>query len=74
MASLGFNFDSNNYEPAFARASGYKLPLGINKVKIVDCKSASADGKLTVSINIEKQVTGVRQAFRKHLSHCVKVT
>ena len=55
MASLGFNFDSNNYEPAFAGSSGSKLPLGINKVKIVDCKSESVDGKLTVSINIENQ-------------------
>ena len=54
MASLGFNFDSNNFEPAFAGA-GSKLPLGINKVKIVDCKSESGDGKLTVSINIENQ-------------------
>ena len=55
MASLGFNFDSNNFEPAFARASGSKLPLGINKVKIVDCKSTNENGKLTVSINIENQ-------------------
>ena len=55
MASLGFNFDSNNFEPAFAGASGSKLPLGINKVKIVDCKADSNDGKLTVSINIENQ-------------------
>ena len=55
MASLGFNFDSSNYEPAFARASGSKLPLGINKVKIVDCKATNEDGKLTVSINIENQ-------------------
>ena len=54
MASLGFNFDSSNYEPAFAGA-GSKLPLGINKVKIVDCKSTNVNGKLTVSINIEKQ-------------------
>ena len=54
MASLGFNFDSNNFEPAFASASS-KLPLGINKVKIVDCKSTNEDGKLTVSINIENQ-------------------
>lgn len=55
MASLGFNFDSSNYEPAFAGESGSKLPLGINKVKIVDCKSTNEDGKLTVSINIENQ-------------------
>ena len=55
MASLGFNFDSNNFEPAFAGSSGSKLPLGINKVKIVDCKSTNENGKLTVSINIENQ-------------------
>ena len=55
MASLGFNFDSSNYEPAFAGASSSKLPLGINKVKVMDLKSTNEDGKLTVSVNIENQ-------------------
>ena len=54
MASLGFNFDSSKYEPAFFGA-GYKLPLGVNKVKVVDLKSKNDDGRLTVSVNIENQ-------------------
>ena len=55
MASLGFNFDSSKYEPAFSGTSSSKLPLGINKVKVVDLKSTNEDGRLTVSINIENQ-------------------
>ena len=55
MASLGFNFDSGKYEPAFFGTSGSKLPLGINKVKVVDLKSTNEDGRLTVSANIENQ-------------------
>ena len=55
MASLGFNFDSGKHEPAFFGTSGSKLPLGINKVKVVDLKSTNEDGRLTVSANIENQ-------------------
>ena len=55
MASLGFNFDSSKYEPAFFGTSGSKLPLGINKVKVVDLKSTNEDGRLTVSVNIGNQ-------------------
>lgn len=55
MASLGFNFDSSKYEPAFFGAAGSKLPLGINKVKVVDLKTKNDDGRLTVSVNIENK-------------------
>ena len=55
MASLGFNFDSSKYEPAFFGATGSKLPLGINKVKVLDLKSKNDDGRINVSVNIENQ-------------------